>query len=113
MRFLLAPIVLLAAVAALMLAPLGAQEKKAGKEVTLQGKILCGKCELGVDAACNTAIQVKDAKTKKDVVYYFDAKGHAKFHDEICAAPKKGSVTGVVGVAGAKNTITVKDVKFE
>ena len=35
-------------------------------------------------------IVVKDKKSKKDIIYYFDKDGHEKFHDDICTAAKNG-----------------------
>jgi hypothetical protein len=87
----------------------GAQDGK--KEVTLKGKITCAKCDLGVEAACATVVVVKE--DKKDVVYYFDPKGHKKFHSAVCTDSKAGSVTGVVSEENKKKTITVSDVKYD
>jgi len=98
---------------ALVVGGLGAGDKKdkAGKEVTLTGKICCAKCELGVAKACATVIVV--TKDKKDVVYYFDPAGHKKYHGPICTTPMDGTVTGTVATAGKKNTVTVKTVEFK
>lgn len=99
--------------AALLIVSSEAGEKKApAKEVTLKGLVACGKCKLEVDAECATVIVVKGAD-KKDVVYYFDKKGHDKFHADVCGDPKNGSVTGVVSEANKKKLITVKEVKYE
>jgi len=54
----------------------GADEKK--KEVTLEGKITCAKCDLGVEKKCATVIVAKE--DGKDVTYYFDAKGDKANH---------------------------------
>jgi len=110
MRYILAGLCLfLAATTCLVWTEVSAGEKK--KEVTLKGKVLCGKCELGETAECATAIQVKEKD--KSVVYYFDKAGHGKYHDDICTAPKNGTVTGVVSKDGKKNVVTVKSVKYE
>jgi Family of unknown function (DUF6370) len=87
------------------------QDKK--KEVTLKGKITCNKCELMKSDKCETVIVVKDKKTKKDVVYFFDKAGHGKFHDDICTAAKNGTVTGTVKTANKKKTITIKKVTYD
>ena len=89
-----------------------AQDKK-DKEVVLKGKITCAKCDLGTATECATVIVVKDKESKKDITYYFDAKGHGKHHDSICTEAKKGTVTGTVKEADKKKTITVKKVEFD
>lgn len=89
-----------------------AQDKEK-KTVVLKGKITCAKCDLGVDAKCATVIVVKDDKTKKDVVYYFDKDGHSKYHDDTCSAAKDGTVEGTVKDMGKKKIVTVKKVTYE
>ncbi len=89
-----------------------AQDKKA-KEVVLKGKVACAKCELSIATECETVIVVKDAKSKKDIIYYFDKDSHGKFHDDICAASKAGSVTGTVKNEGKKKIVSVKKVTYE
>ena len=82
------------------------------KEVTLKGTITCGKCELKVTKTCATVIVTKEAG--KDVVTYFDAAGHKKFHNDTCNEPMKGTVTGVVTTSkDNKRTIAVSSVKYE
>ena len=81
------------------------------KEVTLKGKITCGKCDLGVDTACATVIVVK--KDNKDVTYYFDAAGHKKHHAAVCTEAKEGSVTGTTKKDGKKDIVVVKELKFK
>jgi len=89
------------------------KKEEAKKEVTLKGKITCSKCDLGTAAQCDTVIVVNDAKSKKDVIYYFDAKSHGKYHDDICTGAKKGTVVGVVTEANKKRVIAVKKVTYE
>jgi len=80
------------------------------KEKTLKGTLTCGKCGLSLAPACHTVLQVKEGD--KDVVYWLDpAKG--KEHKEICAEPKKGSVTGAVSEKDGKKFVKVKEVKFD
>ena len=87
--------------------------EKEKKEVVLKGKVCCNKCELGKSTECETVIVVKDDKTKKDVVYFFDKASHAKFHDDICANAKNGSVTALVKDVDKKKVITVKKVTYD
>jgi hypothetical protein len=82
-----------------------------GKEVKLEGKVTCAKCDLGVTKGCETVIVVK--KDNKDVIYYFDKAGHKKNHGAICTAPTDGTVTGVVTKEGDRQIITVKSVELK
>jgi hypothetical protein len=81
------------------------------KEVTLEGKILCGKCELKEDKACATAILVE--KDGKKTTYYFDAASHKKWHKDICTEVKEGTVKGTVKKEGEKMVVTVTDLKYK
>ena len=90
-----------------------AQDKKEAKEVVLKGKIACNKCELAKSTECETVIVVKDAKSKKDIVYFFDKASHGKFHDDICSAAKPGTVTGTVKDVDKKKVIAVKKVTYD
>jgi hypothetical protein len=114
MRILLASLLFLCTAALLWQNAVVGQEKKEAqdkKEVTLKGKITCAKCELDVTPDCATVIVVK--VEKKDVVYYFDKKGHEKHHDGVCSGGKEGTVTGIVADDGKKKTITVTSLKFK
>jgi hypothetical protein len=93
----------------LVLSFVGADEKK--KEVTLEGKITCAKCDLGVEKKCATVIVAKE--DGKDVTYYFDAKGDKANHKEICQSAKDGKVTGTVSEKDGKKWITVSKVEFK
>src|SRR5262249_54913990 len=86
--------------------------EKDKKEVVLKGTITCAKCDLGIAKECETVIVVKD-KDKKDITYYFDKKGHGKFHDDICTSAKKGTVTGTVMDVDKKKVSTVKKVEYD
>ena len=78
---------------ALMLGSSTAAEK--GKEVTLSGKLVCGKCTLKETPACSNVLQVKDGA--KTVNYYLaDAAKKAPYHGAIC--PKNATVDATVGV---------------
>ena len=91
----------------------GAQDKKKEeKQTTLKGLIACNKCELGKSDKCETIIVVKDEK-KKDIIYFFDKDSHAKWHDDICSAAKKGTVVGIVKDADKKKVIAVKKVTYD
>ncbi len=81
------------------------------KEVTLEGKITCAKCDLGVEKACATVIVVKE--DGKDVTYYFDKKGNSEHHKKICTSPMEGKVTGTVSEKDGKKFVTVSKVEFK
>ncbi|MSQ95392.1 MAG: hypothetical protein EXR98_12650 [Gemmataceae bacterium] len=93
-----------------------AQDKKTDKdkkEVVLKGLVACNKCELGKSDKCETVLVVKDEKSKKDIIYFFDKASHAKFHDDICSAAKKGTVTGIVTEVDKKKVISAKKVAYD
>ena len=111
MRTLLAAFALVCAALLLASGTNNAGEKDK-KDVVLKGKITCAKCDLGVATECQTVIVVT-GKDKKDITYWFDKKGHGKFHDDICANSKNGAVTGTVTDANKKKTVTVKKVEYD
>jgi hypothetical protein len=81
------------------------------KEVTLEGKITCAKCDLKVEKSCHTVIVVKE--DGKDVTYYFDDASGKKNHSKICTSPMDGKVTGTVSEKDGKKTITVTNIEFK
>jgi Family of unknown function (DUF6370) len=82
-----------------------------GKEVIIKGQIACAKCALAIEKSCATVVVEK--KDKKDVIYYFDAESHKKFHEDICSESKDGTVTGIVTTKGTKNFIAVKKLEYK
>ena len=104
-RKLLLPAVALAFAAA----PLVADDKpkteptkgeKAKKEVKLDGKLVCTKCELNETKACGHALVVKEKKDGKEteVTYYLNDSGATeKYHKMICTEPKEATVKGKLG----------------
>jgi hypothetical protein len=86
-------------------------QEKAGKEMTLTGKITCAKCELGIEKKCATVIQVK--KGDKETLYYFDKASNTKYHKDTCQEPKNGTVTGKVTKDGDKRIIAIESLKYE
>jgi hypothetical protein len=87
-----------------------ADDKAAGKEVTLKGTITCAKCDLKLQSKCATVVKVK--KDGKDVLYYFDKDSNSKHHGAICQEAKEGSVTGTVTDKDDKHWIAVNKVEF-
>jgi hypothetical protein len=89
-------------------APAFAEEKKEeAKEVTLDGKITCPKCDLATADKCGTVIKVGDK------IYWFDADSNKKYHKDICSDPKDGKVTGKVKKDGDKMVISVTKLEYK
>ena len=89
--------------------PVIAEDKKEeAKEVTLEGKITCPKCDLGTESKCATVIKTKDGK-----IYQFDADSNKKYHKDICNDPKDGTVTGKVKKDGEKMVISVTKLEYK
>lgn len=107
MRKVIATALSLALVAGLVA---GLKAAEPAKEVTLKGKITCGKCDLKVDTKCATVIQVKEGD--KTVTYYFDPAGHKMYHGPICKAGKDGTVTGKVSEKDGKKVVTVSKLEW-
>lgn len=84
-------------------------EEKAAKK--LEGTVCCAKCELKQTSTCATVIKVKEGE--KDVIYFFDADGHKKYHGKICTEAKAGTVTGTVSEKDGKKIVTVTEVKYK
>ena len=112
MKRLAAAFVVVVAGALVMGSSSPAQDKEE-KEETRKGKITCPKCELKLkgQTKCATVLVIK--KDKKDVIYWFDAAGHKKYHGDICEEGKKGSVTGVFTKKGEKHLVKVKSVTYD
>jgi Family of unknown function (DUF6370) len=83
------------------------------KEVTIKGKVTCAKCGLMVAGQDKCATVVVEKKDAKDVIYYFDAESHKKFHGPVCTDTKDGSVKGVVSDKDGKKWIAAKDVTYD
>jgi len=87
-----------------------AADKDEPKATKLEGKITCAKCDLGKATSCATVIVVKEKD--KEVVYWFDADAHKKYHGKVCTEPHKGTVQGTIKKDGDKMVVTVKELKF-
>jgi hypothetical protein len=82
-----------------------------GKEVKLEGKITCAKCDLGTSKKCETVIVVK--KDNKDIVYYFDQASHKKHHGAICQEGKEGTVEGTATKMDDRRILAVKTLTYK
>jgi hypothetical protein len=82
-----------------------AEDKKDQKEVTLTGKIVCGKCTLNETAKCSNVLQVTEGG--KEVNYYLKDKGKPeKYHSCAPSSSKKATVTGTVATKDGKKMLT-------
>ncbi|OWK36614.1 DUF6370 family protein [Fimbriiglobus ruber] len=85
-------------------------EDKKPETKTLEGKLVCTKCELKETPKCGHCLLVKDGD--KEVKYYISDKGGAeKYHGKVCQEPKDAKVTGKIGEKDGKKTIS--DAKVE
>lgn len=100
-----------AAVAVCLVSFAGAEDKVETK--TLEGKLVCTKCELKETPKCGHCLIVKEKD--KDVKYYLNDKGGAeKYHGDVCQEPKEGvKVTGKVAKKDDKLTINEPKVEFK
>jgi hypothetical protein len=79
----------------------------ADKPETLEGKITCAKCDLGIEKQCATVIKVGDT------VYYFAPASNKKYHKDTCQEGKEGKVTGTVKEEKGKKVITVTKLEYK
>ncbi len=89
----------------------GLQADDKGKEVTLKGTMVCGKCTLKETDKCTNVLRVKE--NGKTVNYYIKDEGNkASYHKPICPAGKKqeATVTGTVTEKDGKKWITASKV---
>ena len=93
------------------------KEDKKTEKTTLEGKLVCTKCELKETKACGHALLVTDAKDKtKEVKYYLADKGaKEKYHGDCCMAPADAKVTGKVVEKKEKDVVklTIEEPKVE
>ncbi len=105
--------ILLASLVVLVLSvTISAEEKTAGKQVTLEGKLVCGKCTLGETKACSNVLKV--TKNGKTVNYYLNDKGAKEsYHKPICPPKSEAevAVTGTVTEKEGKKWITPTKVE--
>ncbi len=77
------------------LALVGTAQDKKDEKKTLEGMLVCTKCELKETKACGHALIVK--KDDKEIKYYLKDKGGKEpYHGDVCQEPKKAKVTGTV-----------------
>jgi hypothetical protein len=86
-------------------------DKPKDKEVTIKGETMCAKCELKKSDKCATVVRAKE--DGKEVLYYFDAASHKKYHGEACTEVKEATVTGKVSEKDGKKWIAVSKIDFK
>ena len=85
-----------------------AKVAEAGKEVTLEGEMMCARCNLHETKACQSVLKVKDVK------YYFTDNAVARDNvEKVCGGGSKHAiVTGVVSESEGKKHIAPSAVKL-
>jgi hypothetical protein len=74
-------------------------------EITVTGKVVCGKCTLKADSACKNVLQVKDGAAVKN--YYLADTEAAKKLGMVCHDTVEGvTATGTVEDKGGKLTLS-------
>ena len=81
-------------------------DSPAGKEITITGNMVCGKCTLHITKSCQNVVQVtKDGKT---VNYFLVMNDVSKDkHDDVCGGgSEKVTVTGTLEEKDGKEVVT-------
>jgi hypothetical protein len=106
------PIKLIALIAAIFVAAgFTVLAEDAGKETTITGNMVCGKCTLHETKSCQNVVQVtKDGKT---VNYYLTQNDTSKSqHEAICeGSSEKVTVTGTVKEVDGKEMLTASKIE--
>jgi hypothetical protein len=79
------------------------------KEVKLEGKVCCAKCELGKESKCMTVVVVK--KGDKEETFYFDKESNSKFHKDYCTGSTDAVVVAKVTEKDGKKTLSVSKIE--
>lgn len=100
---------LLSTLAAVVLMSAASQvlaDSPAGKEITITGDMVCGKCTLHITKSCQNVVQVtKDGKTVNYFLVMNDV-SKAK-HDDVCGGgSEKVTVTGTVEEKDGREVVT-------
>jgi hypothetical protein len=93
------------------------EKKEEPKKISVEGKLVCTKCELKETKKCGHAILVKDKDdAKKEIKYYIKDKGGAEpYHKECCTAPVDAKVSGKLVEKKEKDKVTktIEEPKVE
>lgn len=81
-----------------------------GKEVTLSGEAMCGKCALKTSDKCVNVVRVK--QDGKDVDYVLvDNKVSKDFHSKVCKENQKVTLTGMPKKAEGKTEFIASKIE--
>ena len=83
-----------------------------GSEVTLNGEMMCAKCELKESEKCQNVLKVTEGG--KETKYYLVHNDLAKKnHKMVCSSTHKATVTGTVAEDAGKKNLTASAIKYE
>ena len=90
-----------------------AEDKEKGKEVKLEGKLVCTKCKLSETEECGNALLVK-GEDDKVITYYLKDKGKKESYHK-CSGEQAVTVSGKVVKEkdGDKTKMIITDAKVE
>jgi hypothetical protein len=78
-----------------------AQADEKEGEKTLKGKMVCGKCTLGVCAKCTNVLQVEEGD--KTIDYFIDDKGNKETYHKAVCPPNKSQKAEIKGTVSTKD----------
>ena len=89
----------------------GLRAAEAGKEITITGNMVCGKCTLHETKSCQNVVQVtKDGKTVNYYLVHNDTSKDA--HEAVCHGDaEKVTVTGTVEEKDGKEVLTPSKIE--
>ena len=89
-----------------------ARVSEAAGEVTLKGKMVCGKCTLNETKECTNVLLV-DESGKQTKYYLSDNAVAKKNHDPVCSGEAQATVKGKVKTVKGKKTLTASAITYE
>ena len=90
-----------------------APAKAAAQEVTLKGKLGCGKCSFHEASACQNVLKVKDAAGKETSYTLADNDVSRANHEKVCGPASPATITGTISEAHGKKILTATAIKFD
>ena len=85
----------------------------AGKEKTIKGEAKCAKCMLKEGDKCQTVVEVEAGNGKTTKYYLVENDVSKAFHEEVCKATKKVTVTGTDKRENDKHMFTATKIEPE
>jgi hypothetical protein len=98
--------------AALLVALVFAGRTASAGEVTLKGKMVCGKCTLNETKECSNVLLV-DEKGKQTKYYLTDNALAKKNHEAVCSGEAPATVKGTVKTSKGKKMLTATAINME